>query len=224
MEVRIAEDGEIFVRGPNVMKGYYKMPEATAEVLSPDGWFATGDIGHADADGFLYITDRKKELIVTAGGKNVAPQPIENLLKTNKYVSQVVLIGDNRPYITALIVPNWGNVVGLRQEQGRLRDRPGRPHREPQVIHLFQHVLERANAELSRYEQIKTVQAPTPRADPGGRRTDAYTQGEAARHQPAVCPTDRRALRGRRIGDRGQRGLSAGPARTSRQVSGASPG
>jgi long-chain acyl-CoA synthetase len=155
VEVRFGEDGEIFVKGPSVMKGYYKMPEATAEVLSPDGWFATGDIGHADADGFLYITDRKKELIVTAGGKNVAPQPIENLLKTNKYVSQVVLIGDSRPYITALIVPNWGNVIDYARSKGVPDTDPVALTENHQVFHLFQHVLERANAELSRYEQIK---------------------------------------------------------------------
>ncbi len=154
-ELRFGEDGEIFVKGPNVMKGYYKMPDATAEVLSPDGWFATGDIGHADADGFLYITDRKKELIVTAGGKNVAPQPIENILKTNKYVSQAVLIGDRRPYITALIVPNWSNVVDYAKGKAVTETDPVVLSENHHVHHLFQHVLERANAELSRYEQIK---------------------------------------------------------------------
>lgn len=154
-EVRFAEDGELFVRGPNIMKGYYKLPEATAEVLSPDGWLATGDIGHQDAEGFLYITDRKKELIVTAGGKNIAPQPIENLLKTNKYVVQAVLIGDRRPYITALIVPNWGNVLEYVKSHGvKVSDVP-KLCEEPHVKHLFEHVLERANSELSRYEQIK---------------------------------------------------------------------
>ncbi|OYW03990.1 MAG: hypothetical protein B7X11_03190, partial [Acidobacteria bacterium 37-65-4] len=155
VEVRIAEDGELFVRGPNVMKGYYKLPEATAEVLSPDGWFATGDIGTQDADGFLYITDRKKELIVTASGKNVAPQLLENLLKTNKYVSQVVVIGDKRPYITALIVPNWGNVEDYVKSKGVHETDVAKLCEEPHVTHLFQHVLERANAELSKYEQFK---------------------------------------------------------------------
>jgi long-chain acyl-CoA synthetase len=154
-EVRFGEDGEIFVRGPNVMKGYYKMPEATAEVLDSEGWFATGDIGYADKDGFLYITDRKKEIIVTAGGKNIAPQPIENLLKTNKYVSQAVLIGDSRPYITALIVPNWGNVADYAKSKGVAESDPVALAENPKVCHLFQHVLERANADLSRYEQIK---------------------------------------------------------------------
>ena len=87
------------------MKGYYNKPEATASVIDTEGWFATGDIGHIDGEGFLYITDRKKDLIVTGGGKNVAPQPIENRLKTNVFVEQAVIIGDRRPYLVLLIVP-----------------------------------------------------------------------------------------------------------------------
>ena len=87
------------------MKGYYNKPEATASVIDTEGWFATGDIGHIDGEGFLYITDRKKDLIVTGGGKNIAPQPIENRLKTNMFVEQAVIIGDRRPYLVLLIVP-----------------------------------------------------------------------------------------------------------------------
>lgn len=155
VETRLADDGELLARGPNIMKGYYKMPEATAEVLSEDGWLRTGDIATRDSDGYYFITDRKKELLVTAGGKKVAPQPIENLLKGNKYVNQVMLLGDRRPYISALIVPNWENVLIYAARKGvTLEDREALCE-HPQIRHLFQNVLDRANASLSRFEQVK---------------------------------------------------------------------
>ncbi|HSR14522.1 MAG TPA: long-chain fatty acid--CoA ligase [Gemmatimonadales bacterium] len=122
VEVRIAEDGEILTRGPHVMMGYFHKPEATAESIDADGWFRTGDIGRLDEEGFVYITDRKKDLIVTAGGKNIAPQPIEGRLKTNPFIANAVMLGDRRKFPIALLVPEferlreWAATEGIDQQ------------------------------------------------------------------------------------------------------------
>jgi long-chain acyl-CoA synthetase len=153
-EIRIAEDGEILVRSGTVFQGYFKDPEATAEVLSQDGWLRTGDIGELDEDGFLRITDRKKDILVTAGGKNVAPQNIENDLKTSKYVSQALVVGDRRPYVAALItldpveLARWAEEHGLDGDHASLAQ-------DPRVHELVQGIVDGANRERSRFEQVK---------------------------------------------------------------------
>jgi long-chain acyl-CoA synthetase len=149
VELRIAEDGEILVRSDTVFAGYYKDAAATDEVLDADGWLHTGDVGRLDEDGFLTITDRKKDILVTAGGKNVAPQNVENDLKTSKYVSQAIVVGDKRPYVAALITidePEVRNAVG--EVDGPL-------HEDLRVRELIQAVVDEANAERSRFEQVK---------------------------------------------------------------------
>jgi long-chain acyl-CoA synthetase len=155
VEVRIAADGEIEVRGPCVMRGYYQRPEDTRATISSDGWLATGDIGRLDEDGFLYITDRKKELLKTAGGKYVAPQVVENLLKTSPYISSAALVGDRRKFIAALIVPNFAALETLARERGL----PASSHQElsaaPWVRERVEQEVNRLCAPLAHYETVK---------------------------------------------------------------------
>ncbi len=155
VEVRLAEDGELCVKGPSVMEGYWNLPDKTAEVFDDDGFFHTGDIAEIDHDGFVRITDRKKDIIVTAGGKNVAPQPIENELKRSPFVDNAVLIGDGRPYIVALLSPNQEELERWASEQhvdyATLEELVSRDD----VQARFADTVERTNADLARYEQIK---------------------------------------------------------------------
>jgi long-chain acyl-CoA synthetase len=153
-EIRIAEDGEIEVRSDTVFQGYYKDPEATAAVLDGDGWLKTGDIGELDQDGFLHITDRKKDILVTAGGKNVAPQNIENELKTSKFVSQALVIGDKRPYVSALLTLDPTEIGRWAAEQGIDGD-AATLAADGRVRELLQSAVDDANRDRSRFEQVK---------------------------------------------------------------------
>jgi len=154
-EEKIAEDGEILVKGPQVFKGYWNMPEATAEAFTEDGWFKTGDIGEFDKDGFLTITDRKKELFVTSGGKNVAPHPIELAITGKPYIDQACLIGDAKKYLTALIVPDFPEL----HRYAKHNDIPECPDKEliqnEKIKALIQKQIDEVNETLPRYEQIK---------------------------------------------------------------------
>jgi long-chain acyl-CoA synthetase len=156
VELTIAADGEILARGGNIAtKGYFKKPEATAEVFEPGGWFHTGDIGKIDEGGFLFITDRKKDLIVTAGGMNIAPQNIENLLKGDPFVSQVMVYGDRRPYPVALITLNPEELAKFAKEQGILVTEPASLAKHPKVVERVSRIVEAKNADLQSYAKIK---------------------------------------------------------------------
>ncbi len=154
VEVKIAEDGEILARGPNIMLGYFNNPDATREAIDADGWLRTGDIGKFDADGFLAITDRKKEILVMSNGKNVAPAPIENSLITSPFIAQAVMIGDNRNYVTALIAPNFDSLARWTKENG-IQGNPSDWIASPQVKELFRKEIDKATVNFARFEQIK---------------------------------------------------------------------
>ncbi|MDY7092521.1 MAG: long-chain fatty acid--CoA ligase [Acidobacteriota bacterium] len=152
--LEIAEDGEILAKGPNIMKGYHNLPEATAEAIDSEGWFHTGDIGEIDEEGFLRITDRKKEIIVNAYGKNVAPAPVENAIKASRYIGQVMVVGDRRKFLAALVVPDfealavWATAKGLDSSnmEALLAQEP--------VQELFRNELEEVNQKLAKYERV----------------------------------------------------------------------
>ena len=154
VEIKIAEDGEILARGPNIMLGYYKKPEATAAAIDPDGWFHTGDVGHMDADGYLYITDRKKDILVLANGKNVAPQPIENLLKQSELVQEAVVYGDGMSAPVALIVPNIDALRAFAKQAGIEADGDALLNHDA-IQKRFRQELERVNRELADFQRLK---------------------------------------------------------------------
>ena len=154
VEVKIAADGEILTRGPHVMKGYFNKPQATAEAIDPEGWFHTGDIGQFDADGFLAITDRKKDLIVLAGGKKAAPQPIEQELKKSAYISLPIVLGDRHKFLAALIVPHFDRLKDVCSEKKIAFD-PQAIDANAEVRALFQKEIDQYNADKPSHEQIR---------------------------------------------------------------------
>jgi len=156
VEVKIAPDDEILTRGPNVMKGYYKKESETREAFDGD-WFRTGDIGHLDENGFLVITDRKKDILVTSGGKNVAPQPIENMLKLNPYIVNAVVVGDGRRFISALIVPDFEklaeyartNRIAYESREDLIQNRD--------IVGFLYAEVEKSTPNLASYEKVKKI-------------------------------------------------------------------
>jgi long-chain acyl-CoA synthetase len=155
-EMRIAADGEILVRGPQVMKGYYRNADATAEVIDAEGWFHTGDIGDLDEDGYLRITDRKKDLLVTAGGKNIAPQPLENAAKTSRYISEAVMLGDRRPYAVMLVVPNFDQLRRWAEQQN-VPTEPAALVADARTRELLEGEVTRRVEHFARFERPKKV-------------------------------------------------------------------
>ena len=155
VDIKIADDGEILAKGPNIMKGYYKNDEATKEAIDSDGWFYTGDIGEFDDDGFLKITDRKKSLIVTSGGKNIAPAPLENALITSVYIEQVVAIGDKRNFISALITPNFEALEGYLKSKGHDGLSTSEMVSHPDTLELYNSEVEERMVDFAQYEKIK---------------------------------------------------------------------
>jgi long-chain acyl-CoA synthetase len=155
VEVRIADDGEILLRGANIARGYHKQPQATADVFEPSGWFHTGDIGRLDEDGFLFITDRKKDLIITAGGMNIAPQNIENMLKADPFISQALVYGDRKPYPVALITLNPDELSKFAREHGIVANDPAVVVRHPKLVERVSRTVEEKNTHLQSYAKIK---------------------------------------------------------------------
>jgi len=156
VQIRIAEDGEILARGPNIMKGYYKKPEWTREAIKDD-WFYTGDIGHLDKDGYLVITDRKKDIIITSGGKNMAPQPTETLLKMSPLISNVVVIGDRRKFISALIVPNFSKIKEYARKNNISYQGLKDLVKNSKIIKIIEAEVEKHTRGLSAFEKIKKI-------------------------------------------------------------------
>ncbi|MBN2299201.1 MAG: long-chain fatty acid--CoA ligase [Deltaproteobacteria bacterium] len=154
-QIRIAEDGEILVKGPQVMKGYYNKPQETSDVFTEDGWFMTGDIGNIDKKGCLHITDRKKDIIVTAGGKNISPQNIENTLAADLFIEQAVIIGEGRKYLSALIVPNFSELTTYAKNQGIPFDTNEDLITKPEIVSFYNEKINSLMKDYAKVEQIR---------------------------------------------------------------------
>ena len=154
-EIRIGKDNEVLVRGPNVFMGYLNLSDKTAEALDADGWLHTGDVGEVDADGYFRITDRMKDIIITAGGKNITPSEFENELKFSPYITDAVLIGDQRPYLTAIIMIDQDNVEKFAQDHDVPFSNYASLTQSQAVLDLIQSVVDQANAQFARVEQVK---------------------------------------------------------------------
>jgi long-chain acyl-CoA synthetase len=157
LQVKIAADGEILTRGPHVMKGYYNKPEATAEAIDAEGWFHTGDVGLLDGDGFLAITDRKKDILVTSAGKNIAPQPIENRIKTNPFVAEVVMVGNKRHFPAALVVPSFERLEKWAAEKGVTFGSRDELVARPEVQAHYQALVDELTDDCAKFERIKRI-------------------------------------------------------------------
>ena len=157
VEVKIAEDGEILAKGPNVMKGYYNKEQATNEAIDSEGWFHTGDIGKFDDEGYLKITDRKKSILVTSAGKNVAPAPLENALATSVYIEQVMVVGDKRNFISAVIVPSIDSISAYLESKGKSVSSPQAMIDHTLVVELIDDEVARLMENFSNYERVKKV-------------------------------------------------------------------
>lgn len=154
VEIRIAEDGEIETRGPNLMVGYYKLPDKTAEVMTEDGWFCTGDIGYIDDEGWLFITDRKKSMFKLSTGKYVAPQPIENALINSGFIDQAMVVGSEEKFCAALIAPDWNNIEKRFKQKGIPFPSENKSTNQD-IINQVQLEVDKVNKKLPHWEQVK---------------------------------------------------------------------
>ena len=157
VQVKIASDSEVLIKGPTVMAGYYKKPELTKETIDKDGWLHTGDIGHLDDDNYLYLTDRKKNILITSGGKNIASAPIENALKASKYIDEICLIGNNRKFISALIIPNYENLKKWAQKHNLDVSDNRKLVDHAEVKNFVWQEVERLQTDFARFEQVKKI-------------------------------------------------------------------